>query len=391
MSGHYLIVSLPGSAAPSNNEELQTYLEKDLAGGRCAVSRFQVPSFKVGTLDSLVQQSEELAKLDTTIGGFLSKIDDILASLYDGQEGLIAASKKVDGKSPINYIESFSWNTTKYRYDNKSVKELIDAVLLEAFDLDTDLRNLYSSYNTAKSNLGAANRKQNGDLSVVLLHDIVGPQHFVLGLEHLQTLLVVVPKNLQKEWLATYESLSDFVVPRLSTVIKEDNDYVLNNVTLFKKYVDKFTSACREKKFLPREFNYSEGLVLSLRQEYAMASQQESQLRGELIRFTRTAYADILAAALHVKTLRVFVESVLRYGLPPDFKTFFLRSSATTEGEKVLEKAKNELIHEFGYLGGNAFGKDKKGRVIKDDGLGQYGGLVDTEYEPFVLYLFSIN
>lgn len=389
---NYLILSLPSNASPSNYEDLPTYLEEHLVNGKAVISKFNIPSFKIGTLDSLVQQSEDLDKIDTTIGGFLSKIDDIFQAIYDNNSALVSSSKKIDGdKTAIEYIENFRWNTTKFRYDNKSIKELIDLISTEAFDLDSDLRNLYNSYNTAKSNLSAANRKQNGDLSVVSLHDIVGPQHFVLGSEHLQTVLIVVPKSLQKEWVNSYETLSDYVVPRSSEVITQDSEYVLNNVTLFKKYIPEFLAKCREHKFLPREFHYSEDLIHSMRQEFALASRQESQLRGELIRLTRTSFQDILSAWAHIKALRIFVESILRYGLPPNFQSYFVRANPGSEGQKLLDKAKSELIKEFGYLGGNAFNRDKKGKVLKDSSLHQYASLVDPNYEPFVLYYFDIN
>ncbi|GMM33450.1 H(+)-transporting V1 sector ATPase subunit C [Saccharomycopsis crataegensis] len=391
-AGSFLIVSLPSNVAPSNNEELPLYLEKNLIGGHGVVSKFAIPTFKIGTLDSLVQQSDELEKMDVTINGILNKIDDILNAIYDNNSGLVASSKRIDGdKNAVEYIEKFRWNDTKYRTDNKSIKELIDLISNEAIDLDSDLRNLYNSYNVAKSNLSAANRKQNGDLSVISLHDIVGPQDFVLNSEHLVTVLVVVPKSLQKLWLSSYETLTEYVVPRSSHQITEDSEYVLNNVTLFKKKVPEFLAKCRELKFLPREFNYSEELVESLKQEYSLASRKESQMRGELIRLTRTSFQDVLAAWVHIKSLRVFVESILRYGLPPNFQSYFVRTNSGSEGEKSIANAKSELVKEFGYLGGNAFNKDKKGNVMKDSSLHQYAGLVDQDYEPFVLYTFQVN
>jgi V-type H+-transporting ATPase subunit C len=42
-------------------------------------------------------------------------------------------------------------------------------------------------------------------------------------------------------------------------------------------------------------------------------------MKAELVRITKAAFADIFQAWTHLKALRIFVESVLRYGLPPDF------------------------------------------------------------------------
>lgn len=48
------------------------------------------------------------------------------------------------------------------------------------------------------------------------------------------------------------------IVPRSTSLITQDQDYALFNVTLFKKVVDEFKLHAREKKFVVREFTYNE-------------------------------------------------------------------------------------------------------------------------------------
>lgn len=60
------------------------------------------------------------------------------------------------------------------------------------------------------------------------------------------------------EWMANYEKITDMIVPRSSTLITQDNDYCLYNVTLFKKVVEEFKLHAREKKFIVRDFVYNE-------------------------------------------------------------------------------------------------------------------------------------
>jgi V-type H+-transporting ATPase subunit C len=71
----------------------------------------------------------------------------------------------------------------------------------------------------------------------------------VVNTEHLVTLLVVVSKYSQKDWLSHYETLSSFVVPRSSKKLSEDNEYALYTVTLFRKVADTFKTSAREKGF----------------------------------------------------------------------------------------------------------------------------------------------
>jgi V-type H+-transporting ATPase subunit C len=60
------------------------------------------------------------------------------------------------------------------------------------------------------------------------------------------------------DWNTNYEKITDMIVPRSSTMITQDSDFALYNVTLFKKVVDEFKLHAREKKFIVRDFTYNE-------------------------------------------------------------------------------------------------------------------------------------
>lgn len=216
-------------------------------------------------------------------------------------------------------------------------------------------------------------------MSVRSLHDVVRREHFVQESEYLTTILVAVPKSLTKEYLATYETLSPMVVPRSATSIASDDEYTLFNTTLFKKYLSEFTLKAREHKWTPREFKYSEALIEDMRKEQQVASEQERKLWGDVVRLSHTAYSDIIKNWAHLKAIRIFVESVLRYGLPPNFI-----NSSILIPVKSKKKVEETLVEKFGYLGGNAFQKDKKGKLKADSDLHEYGAIVDADYKPFV-------
>ena len=63
------------------------------------------------------------------------------------------------------------------------------------------------------------------------------------------TLFVVVAKYGVKDWEASYETLCDFVVPRSSARVAEDNDYALMGVVLFRRVADDFKAAARARGF----------------------------------------------------------------------------------------------------------------------------------------------
>lgn len=388
-----LLLSLPANAAPAGGDpqtQLDGWIAENVGVEQSSISQFATPVFKIGTLDNLVQQSDELARLDGQLQGAVSKAAEIIASVYDaassGATGRaqVAQAKRIDGRAPEEYLAHFQWNTSKYRVD-KSIAELVDLISKEAFSLDSDLRASFQSYSQAKSNLSAVDRKQSGNLSVRSLHDVVTRDHFVLDSEYLQSVLIAVPNPSTKEFLANYESLTPMVVPRSAVEVAKDNEFTLYSVTLFRKYASEYMAKAREHKWTPREFQYSDTLVADIRKEQESASATERRQWAEVANLSRAAYADIVKAWAHIKALRVYVESVLRYGLPPNFITALFEVPPA----RSLDKAQRVLLDKFGYLGGHAFEKDKKGRVKNTD-LSEYGAIVDNDYKPFVLYEFEL-
>lgn len=231
-------------------------------------------------------------------------------------------------------------------------------------------------------------RKTSGSLATRSLGPLLKRGDFVADSEYLETLLVVVPKQAQKEWLRSYERLTEMVVPRSSRKLDEDAEYALYSVTLFKKVAAEFVGKARAAKFTPRDFSWSENAAEVDEQEARAVEKQERQLFNEILHLARTGYSDLFAAWIHVKALRVFVESVLRYGLPLQF----VSAIARTAGEKPAKKVKAQLDDAFGYLGGNAFGRDKKGRIKNDVAIDVGGALAhgQEEYSAYCYFEFEV-
>lgn len=74
--------------------------------------------------------------------------------------------------------------------------------------------------------------------------------------------------------------------------------------------------ACR---FLVRDFKWDEEALSQQKQELTLVTETERDQHLELFRLARTNFGEVFSTWVHLKALRVFVESVLRYGLPPDF------------------------------------------------------------------------
>lgn len=97
MSALYLLVSVPSSITPSGHkDDAIGSLQKAANPANGDVLPLSVPEFKIGTLDALLQQSEELSKLESVCNSVVSKVGDTLKNILDGDEEKIAMHKTVN-------------------------------------------------------------------------------------------------------------------------------------------------------------------------------------------------------------------------------------------------------------------------------------------------------
>ncbi|NXY47087.1 VATC1 ATPase, partial [Ceuthmochares aereus] len=329
-------------------------------------SKFNIPDLKVGTLDVLVGLSDELAKLDAFVESVVKKVAQYMADVLEDskdkvQENLLANGGKV--------LSTTCLDTVPFLFIFKGVNQI-----------DNDLKARASAYNNLKGNLQNLERKNAGSLLTRSLADIVKKEDFVLDSEYLVTLLVIVPKLNYNDWVKQYETLAEMVVPRSSNVLFEDQDSYLCNVTLFRKAVDDFKHKAREYKFLVRDFQYNEEEMKADKEEMNRLSTDKKKQFGPLVRWLKVNFSEAFIAWIHVKALRVFVESVLRYGLPVNFQAMLLQPN-----KKTMKKLREVLYDLYKHL-------DSSAAAIIDATMDIPGlNLSQQEYYPYVYYKIDCN
>ncbi|KAJ5490030.1 hypothetical protein LT330_003364 [Penicillium expansum] len=383
----YLLLSLPTSIVASHHrEDALEAVSTTVSPDNGSTTSFPIPEFKIGTLDALVQQADELSKLEASCQSVVAKVGDALKNILE-DEAQIEQMKVVNDKPVDQYLRTFQWNKVKYRVD-KPLAELIDLLHKEASSIDNDIRFKYSQYNQVKNTLSTLQRKQTGNLSTKSLASVVDPKSIIQDSEYIETHLVAVPAQLVKDFLKTYETVAPMVVPRSAQLVASDSEFTLYAVTAFKKHSVEFVHKCREQKWIPRDFKYVEGGKEEERKEVERVGGDERKVWGETLRLARTAWSEAVMVWIHILVLRVFVETVLRYGLPLDFVCALVRTQTT----KQADRAKQNLENKYSYLAGNAFGRDKKGRMQRDDpGEMHPGGEGSADYTPYVFYEFQFN
>ena len=65
---------------------------------------FTIPEFKVGTLDALVQQADDLTKLEGACESVANKVSDSLKAVLEGDEGKLAQQKTVNDSALVSLV-----------------------------------------------------------------------------------------------------------------------------------------------------------------------------------------------------------------------------------------------------------------------------------------------
>lgn len=364
--------------------ELRQKLESGRALPPANINELAIPVLKAGTLDDLLSLSEELPKMDGYFTSTVAKVVDTLRNLLNNDPARLEQHILVDEKSCDDYIlKGWKWNAGKYGV-NRSLRDIIEAINKEMTSIDNVMKAKLTSYNLAKGQLVQMQRKRTGNLSVRMLNDVVKKDDFVTDSEYLETLLVAVPKQQSKEWEQKYEKLATMVVPRSSKKITADDDFALYTVTIFKRVHDDFAQKLRENKYILRDFTFDQDALEKQKQELASSEVSEKELWTELLTLSRTNFSEAFQALTHLKVVRLFVESVLRYGPPANFAGVVI-----IPDPKTTKRLVTTLQTQFTYLAPRSNGSKSKGAANSGDNAAEYGGeyaaLMEEEIFDFVL------
>lgn len=265
---------------------------------------------RIGTLDSLMSLSDDLQKMET-LG------DATVAKFY---KQLVDLAPKED--PTIHGLSAVAWTTMRWEWDEAKLqlktplRELCESISMRLTSLDDELKGKMTEMNTLKASLQAMERKTQGNLMVRGLADIIGESD-MLDSDYMMTVLVVVPKMSLKDFENNYMTMAKYVVPQSCKLMAEDTEYGLFRVIIFKKFLDEFKANAREKRYTIRDFTYN---AEALTDESAKKQREEfelSNLKTMVTNWCTVNYAEAYSMLVHLKATRVFVESVLRFGLRP--------------------------------------------------------------------------
>ncbi|SCL96407.1 V-type proton ATPase subunit C, putative [Plasmodium chabaudi chabaudi] len=330
----------------TSREYIYTILKNRLLGSHVCIDTniLDVPTnLKFCTFDDLLKCADDLQKYDSYAYGCLKKIEKI-AKEYDENIEL----KIIYQRQHINidqYIRRFSWDDAKYPR-NRSLVDTVDVIINNITKLSDEIQIKSNILNDLKEKKKLYISKHDSNnfihknLNEILTPQVVNESDF-METEYITTVIAYVSKDSINDWVSNYEKFSQYVVPRST---KQFNDLIdkdgntLWKAFVFKKFVNNFIENAKNKNFIVKPFKYDESHYNNIMESRTKIETEVIRQETFLRRMCLAAFSDVFIAFIHINILRVFCESVLRFGVPPNFASFSIRINGESKEKKVRKK-----------------------------------------------------
>ncbi|GAA5851720.1 hypothetical protein JCM3766R1_005684, partial [Sporobolomyces carnicolor] len=137
--------------------------------------------------------------------------------------------------------------------------------------------------------------------------------------------------------------------------------------------------------FLVRDFTYDEEAIEKGKRELDNLVSQEKQLWADLLRLSRINFSELFQLLVHLKVVRAYVESVLRYGLPASYFAAIVKPEPKQQ-TKLISVLSEFLIPDHNKKRNKKDKKSSNSNSNNDDAMGEYASVMEGEYHDFVVF-----
>ena len=148
----------------------------------------------------------------------------------------------------------------------------------------------------------------------------------------------------------------------------------------FVDYSEGVKNAFREKRFTVREWVFDPSKAGGVDGQIDQAKWEVQQTLTTIVRWCRAHFGEVFSGWVHLKVIKGFVESVLRYGLPVDFLSVFVEPNMKKEKQQ-LQALKTGICKMRSDMASNEWEADG------DDN--KEGGGDESDSLPFVFHRFN--
>ena len=339
-------------------------------------------------------------RMSRVIGEMVTNRNKTIPSLEQREENLnrYQAIHLIGGEMSMDqYISSWQWNSDQYS-PQLDLQAIVMRITSKIAKHDSTLKEYATHYNTLRTQLQSYLRKINANLMTRPLDGIIRPEHILQDSDFLQTVFLVIPTSQLSQFQNSYITFADEVpsqkpsqksassqtvpekvtepsqtedssnasvssenatssadrkkidtppvVPNTLAIIKQESDYTLVSIVVFKHKVNQVNSAARLKSWAVRHFQYVPDAEAQNAEILEDITSAESVAFDSFLNWASSTFGDIFQASIHIKALRVHVDSLLRFGERE--KYFAALIKPTKSSDKSDKKIKTILMELFG-------------------------------------------
>jgi len=351
----------------------------------------------------LMSLSDELSKLDHIIEHTSRKLGNQVWSFLDTKPGKGEIFLTIQSASILEYVQNFEWDIAKYPV-RLSVKDLADRFQQRVSGIEEEFRSRVTEYSNIAHSVAQYERSLSANLNVRDLTDIINIDDIIES-DFLTTLFVVMNKNQEKEWEAVYDTFDNapeedsknpnprapepvsserraniikFVVPGSSKKIYQEADQSVYSVTMLKLFKADFVRKVQKYKFTVRDVKIDLQNPVSGKENHQRMKAELSDQQGKLLMWCKTNFAETFSIWTHLKALRVHVESILRFGLPPRNVTAIIQLKKGAAEKKIRAGLEMEF-------------SDLSSEYLKDSKSDDMSFMGNEKFYPYVYLEMNLN
>ncbi|KAM0672578.1 subunit C of vacuolar H+-ATPase V1 [Ordospora colligata] len=299
------------------------------------LNRILLPSFTGVSLEGIVNQVERLCSLQKTCEGLLKT--------FSKQEATVDAEESRVNLKFRNMKDALRWDEKCFMTD--SIDKAIALLEKECTRISERFNTMVEEFIHAKTECEKLQRLTRGSLSEISLNIIVeNDEHY----EFLKVLYVVVPKARVNEFKRMVNE-SPYISEDAVASISSDEDYCLFKMYVLQHNEDEVRSGIHMGGFTIKELDQEGTSCTQITKERRAAEEKYSSSEECLIRFVHVNLDEALKILIHTKLLKLFVESVYRYGLPTDYAFFVINGEKTKIMKQLVPIARGWPSERIAY------------------------------------------
>lgn len=272
----------------------------------------KLPKISFKNFDSLILLSDEFEKIDKSCSDLILNFKNII-------ERICPEIKEDNNIS--NIIDNFFWNNKKYEYE--LISEIYKQIEIDLIEFRKNYTERYNEYEKEKKLYD----KQN---NLNILQEINFDEED--DLEFISRIYIFVKKEEKDKFDENIKQI-DFICSEEIEKKAETENELLFLVLCLKSKKEIVKKDLIEKGYLIRG---SKG-VKKVACNYLL-------IKKEFIEFLKIRQFDLYSTFFHIKLMRLYVESAMRYGYPTNY--LFFVSEIKGKGDK---KCWNSVINKWSY------------------------------------------